>query len=168
MIAKKEGLINEIIYNNTVYNDGKNRYYPTICDLVFLLTKIIEANETTENISFNPFYVNCRLDRQIEFDGFMFYLECRDNFSEIDSRNHFSENFGKDYTEMSDDEKRIANILYPLCRKKDTERFKMLLLSYKEYLNELIPFLFTQAKAEMNLSENDMPFGYFCFEVHSN
>jgi hypothetical protein len=168
MILKKQGIINEIVYQNTVYNGGQNRYYPTISDLVFLITKIIEANETTEYIRFNPFYVNYKLDRQIEFDGFIFYLECRENFSENDLRAHLSENIGKDYGEMSDEEKRISNILYPLCRIKDTERFKELLLSYKTYLNELIPFLFNKAKTEMNLDENDMPFGFFCFEVHSN
>jgi hypothetical protein len=168
MILKKQGKINEIVYHNTVYNDGQNRYYPTINDLVFLITKIIEANDTTEYIRFNPFYVNYRLDRQIEFDGYMFYLECRENFSESDLRNHFFENIGKDYDRMSEEEKRIVNILYPLCKIKDTEKFKELLLSYKTYLNELIPFLFNKAKVEMNLGEDDIPFGFFCFEVHSN
>lgn len=168
MIQKKHGLINEIVYNNTVYNGGQNRYYPTISELDFLITKIIEANETTEYIRFNPFYVNHRLHRQIEFDGFIFYLECRESFSESDLRNHFSENIGKDYDEMSEEEERIANILYPLCKIKDTERYKELLLSYKAYLNELIPFLFNKAKIEMNLVEDDMAFGFFCFEVHSN
>lgn len=168
MIPKKQGIINEIVYQNTVYNGGCNRYYPTISDLVFLIAKIIESNDTTEYIRFNPFYVNYRLDRQIEFDEYMFYLECRDHFSESDQRKHFSENIGKDYDEMSEEENEIANILYPLCTRKDTERFKELLISYKTYLNELIPFLFNKAKTEMNLGEDDIPFGFFCFEVHSN
>jgi len=33
MIIKKQGKVNEIVYH-TVYNDGQNRYYPTINDLV--------------------------------------------------------------------------------------------------------------------------------------
>lgn len=168
MIIKKQGAINEIVYQNTVYNNGQNRYYPTISDLVFLITKIIEANDTTEYIRFDPFYINYKLDRQIEFDEFMFYLECRDNFSESDLRKHFSENIGKDYDEMSKEEKRLANILYPLCKSKDTERFKEILLTYKTYLNVLIPILFQKAKTEMNLLEDDIPFGFFCFEIHSN
>ena len=168
MVLKKQGAINEIVYNNTVYNSGQNRYYPTVSDLVFLITKIIEAKDTTEYIRFNPFYVNYRLDRQIEFDEFVFYLECRAHFSEIELQNHLSENFGKNYDEMSEEEKRIASILSPLCKTKDVERFKEHLLSYKTYLNELIPLLFNRAKIEMELGEAEIPFGFFCFEVHSN
>lgn len=168
MILKKQGLINEIVYNNTVYNCGQNRYYPTISDLDFLITKIIESNETTECIRFNPFYVNFRLNKQIEFNDFVFYLECRENFSENDLRNHLSDYIGKEYKEMSEEEKRTANILHPLCRTKDNEKFKEYLLSYKAYLNELIPFLFNIAKKEMNLNEADLAFGFFCFEVYSN
>lgn len=168
MIIKKPGKINEIVYQYTVYNSGRNRYYLTINDLVFLITKIIETNETTEYIRFNPFYVNYRLNRQVELDEYIFYMECRDNFSESDVREHHSKIIGKVYNEMSEEEKRMANILYPLCKTKDTERFKELLLSYKLYLNELIPFLFCKVKKEMNLVEDDIPFGFFCFEVHSN
>ncbi len=166
MILKKQGAINEIVYNNTVYNSGQNRYYPTVSDLVYLITKIIEAKDTTKYIRLNPFYVNFRLDRQIEFDDFMFYLECRDDFSEIELRNHYSENIGKDYDKMSEEEKRMASILY--CRMNDTERFKEHLLSYKTYLNELLPILFNIAKTEMELGEDEIAFGFFCFEVHSN
>jgi len=116
-------------------------------DLVFLIKKIVEANDTTEYLRINPFYVNYRLDRQIELDEYMFAM------------------FGKEYKEMTEEEKKI---LYPLCKTKDTERFKRLLLSYKTYLNELIPFLFNKVKTELNLTEDDIPFGFFCFEVHSN
>lgn len=168
MIIKKQGKVNEIVYQYTVYNDGQNRYYPTINDLVFLIKKIVEANDTTEYLRINPFYVNYRLDRQIELDEYMFYLECRDNFSESDIREHHSAMFGKEYKEMTEEEKKKADILYPLCKTKDTERFKRLLLSYKTYLNELIPFLFSKVKTELSLTEDDIPFGFFCFEVHSN
>jgi len=48
----------------------------------------------------------------------MFYLECRDNFSESDIREHHSAMFGKEYKEMTEEEKKIADILYPLCKQK--------------------------------------------------
>jgi len=42
MIIKKQGKVNEIVYQYTVYNDGQNRYYPTINDLVFLIKKLLK------------------------------------------------------------------------------------------------------------------------------
>lgn len=168
MILKKEGIINEIIYNNTVYNNGENRYYLTINDLDYLITNIIETNKTTQYIRFTPFYINYKLNRQIEFDEYMFYLECRAHFSEDELKNHLSECSGKNYVELSEDERIRAYTLYPLCKNNDIIKFKELLISFKVYLNELIPFLFNKVREETNLSLDDMAFGFFCFEVHSN
>jgi len=41
MLEKNNGKINEIIYNNTAYDNGKYRHYPTITDLNCILDKII-------------------------------------------------------------------------------------------------------------------------------
>ena len=72
------------------------------------------------------------------------------------------------YGEMTKEEIRMAEILYPLCKTKDVEDYKQLILTYKTFLNqELILFLFNIVKKEIKLIEDDIPFGYFCFEVHS-
>lgn len=176
MIKKKEGKINEIIYNNTIYNEGNNRFYPTIDQLVRLIDKTIEANETTEYIRIIPFYRNYKINGQMELDDYMFYLECRDNFSKDDLKNHLTEcmdtNYDvphevKRYDEMSNEEKRYAHTMYPLCQKNDIETYKEILLCYRHFLNELIPSLFKKVREEMDLSLDDLAFGYFCFEVHS-
>jgi len=39
--------------------------------------------------------------------------------------------------------------------------------SLKESLNELLPKMMEIAKSEMGLKEGHLPFGYFCFEIHS-
>lgn len=44
MIKKVKGKINEIIYNHTVYYNGKYRYFPTISDLKRILDEIINSN----------------------------------------------------------------------------------------------------------------------------
>ncbi len=58
MIKKGKGKINEIVYNNTVYNNGENIYYPTISNLKGILDEIISSNLTTEYIRITPFYIN--------------------------------------------------------------------------------------------------------------
>lgn len=176
MIEKKEGSINEIIYNNTVYNDGKNHFYPTVDQLAYIIDKIIETEDTTKFIRFIPFYVNYKVNKQMEFDEYMFYLECRESFSEDDFKNHLAECMDKNYDvphkvkkydELSDGEKKYANIMYPLCQKNDIETYKKLLLTYRNYIAELILCLFEKARKELTLSVDDLAFGYFCFEVNS-
>lgn len=167
MVLKKEGAINEVVYNHTVYNKGENRYYPTIGGLRILIKEIIETNTTTDYIRFTPFYINYRLDGQIEFDEYMLYIECRDFFTKEELERHLSVCIGKNYSEFSDEELRFAHIRYPLCKHNDVSEFKRLLLSYEEYLNELIILLFNKVREEVNLSIDDMAFGHFCFEVHS-
>lgn len=68
MIEKKSGMINEIVYNNTVYYNGKYRYYPTITDLKSMLDEIISSKSTTDYLRITPFYINELLDMQIEFE----------------------------------------------------------------------------------------------------
>lgn len=176
-MQKKEGKINEIIYYNTVYNEGNSCFYPTIDHLAHLIDKIIEANDTTKYIRFIPFYRNYKTNRQMELDDYMFYLECREYFSEDDLKSHLAECMDrsydvphevKKYDEMSDKEKRYANIMYPLCKKNDIKSYRGFLSSYKSFLDELIPILFEKAMDEMGLSLEDLAFGFFCFEVHSN
>jgi len=78
-------------------------------------------------------------------DEYMFYLECRDNFLKVILES-ITPRCSEKIQRNDRGREKIADILYPLCKTKDTERFKRLLLSYKTYLNELIPFLFNKVK----------------------
>lgn len=176
MIKRKKGLINEIIYNETVYNNNQNRFYPAILELNHLIDKIIEAKATTEYVRIIPFYINSKLNGQVEFDEYMFFIMCQDDFTEVEFKEHLTSCMDhiydiphdvEQYDDMSEEKKRDARIRYPICKNGDYETYIQYLLRYKEYLNELIPILFDKVVKKLNLSQDDMAFGYFCFEVHS-
>jgi hypothetical protein len=163
----KKGAINKLIFSNTTYFNGKYRIYPTLIALKRLIVQIIEAKNTTAYIRFTPFYSNAKHERQIEFDEYMFYLECRDQF-DIDSLSkHIADCFGKKYENLTDEEIRLGRILTPLCKNKDVIMYKELLENYMGFLDELIPKLMQLSITRMNLENDDIAFGYFCFEVHS-
>ena len=82
MIEKKDGIINEIVYDNTVYHNGEYRIYQSLPSLINVLEEIIKANVTTESLGITPFYRSACKKGQVEFDNKMFYLECRDDVSE--------------------------------------------------------------------------------------
>jgi len=88
MLNKQDGKINEIVYHNTSYYNGKYRYFPTITDLKCILDEIINANSTTNYIRITPFYINELLDMQIEFEEYIFFIECRDWFDEKIQEEH--------------------------------------------------------------------------------
>jgi len=167
LLKKKKGKINKIVYNNTAYNNGKFRHYPTITGLLYILEEIINSDSTTEFIRITPFYINERLNHQIEFEEYMFYLECRDWFDKEELKKHIKEciNVPDRQRQLNDFE--VGTILYPLCQNEDTNSFKNALEKYKEYLNELLLIMMGIAKSVLNLSEEHLPFGYFCFEIHS-
>ena len=83
----KEGVINNIIYLNTTYQDSKCRIYPTLTDLFGILREIIRTEETTGSIHITPFYINEKLDFQEELDIGVFYLECADTVTVEDKKN---------------------------------------------------------------------------------
>ena len=174
MIVKKEGKINEVIYNNTVYNESKSHCYPAIPELFYILDKIVETNATTDYIRITPFYINAKLGIQIEFENFMFYIECRKHFNDADFKTHLSECMDREYDiphtvkkydDMSDEDKRYACTMYPLCERSNIKEFQNAILAYKSYLIELIPILFEKVKKQVE--PMDYAFGYFCFEIHS-
>ncbi|OAB30170.1 hypothetical protein PMSD_20475 [Paenibacillus macquariensis subsp. defensor] len=166
-MEKKEGIVNEIIYDNTAYHNGKYRYYPTITNLKNLVRKIIESNSTTNYLRFTPFYINERVDRQIEFDDYMFYMECRNQFDDHDLKEHIGACVGREYTGMNSEEVMCGHVLYPLCKHEDVSTFKKALEAYVQFLDVLIPKLMEISRSTMALVEDDLAFGYFCFEVHS-
>ncbi|PPV11890.1 hypothetical protein AWN73_20240 [Clostridium butyricum] len=167
MIIKKEGVINDIIYNNTVYHNGEYRIYPTLSQLKNLIKEIIQSKATTECIRVTPFYNNAKLNQQIEFDEYMFYMECREHVDDKSVENHIGLCIDKKYVDMNYEEIRLGKILFPLCKNKDTETYKKSLEVYVEFLYELIPRLMEISKSKMELKDEDLAFGYFCFEVQS-
>lgn len=90
IIKRKNGAVNQIVYAYTVYCNGKHHFYLPICDLTALIHRIIQCNEITKHITFNPFYLFSKGEekRQIEFDDYMCYIECREN-ADNDIRRQF-------------------------------------------------------------------------------
>ena len=167
MLIKGSGKINEIVYNNTAYYNGKYRYYPTITGLNRLLDEIISSNSTTEYIYIRPFYRNELVDGQIQFEEYTFYIECRDWFDEEVQKKHIIENLNVPDTERPINDFRLGSILHPLCLNENVDSFKGSLEKYKETLRELLPVMMEIAKSIMKLTADHLPFGYFCFEVSS-
>lgn len=173
MIIKNKGKINEIIYEHTVYHSGKYKMYPTLSDLGVILKELIESKSTTEYVRITPFYVNDKMNEQIEFEQYMFYIECRDDFSEEELEKHLLECIDTNYDrldmhhEILPPDIQMGKILYPLCKYSDVEQFGYYLKQYHQYLDELLPKLFEIVKRDMDLKDNHLAFGYFCFEVNS-
>lgn len=155
------------MYNNTAYYNGKYRYFPTITGLNGILKEIIRSNSTTDYIRITPFYVNEQLERQIEFEEYMFYIECREWFDEEIQEKHVKECLNVEDTQRTLNDLELGAILYPLCKNNDVDSYKKALTKYKESLTEIILKMMEIAKSEMELKEGHLPFGYFCFEIHS-
>ena len=166
-MKKRRGKINEIVYDNTAYYNGKYRHYPTITELKGILEEIISCDSTTDYIRITPFYVNEELNHQIEFEEYMFYLECRDWFDETVQEKHINECLNVEDTSRTLNDLRLGAILYPLCQTNDGNSYKNALEKYKDSLREILLKMMEIAKSEMELKEEHMPFGYFCFEIHS-
>ncbi|WP_121661503.1 hypothetical protein [Metabacillus litoralis] len=146
MLNKQVGKINEIVFHNTSYYNGKYRYFPTITALKGILDEIISANSTTDYIRITPFYINELLDMQIEFEEYMFFIECRDWFDEKIQEEHIIDCLDVPDTSRTLNDFRLGSILYPLCQKEDVESFEIALEQYKESLSELLPIIWKLQK----------------------
>lgn len=165
----EENTIRQIIFNNTFYHNGRYRHYPTISGLKMLINEIIESKLTCNHISINPFYINEKQNTQAEFDKYMFYMECRDGFDEVDIVSHIDSCIWDGYVDELDGEEIVeGHVLFPLCKYGDTVTFKKGLEAYLEYLEELLPKLLAFCKRTRGISDDDLAFGYFCFEVHAD
>ena len=167
-MEKQEGIINGIIYDYLVYANGKYRDFPTITRLKRIIELISESKATTEYISIKPFYVNERIDRQIEFDDFTFYIECRDQFDDTDLKAFIESCVGKKFTEMNSEELTDAHVQYRLCKHGDIATFNDALAAYVQFLNVQLPKLLEISNGMMALLEEDLAFGFFRFEVFSD
>lgn len=180
-IKKKKGKINEYIYNKTTYENGVFRHYPTLMSLNEIITGIIEVHSTTKTLYIMPFYRNMKKNQQIEFDKYLFFMECKDSFTLEESQEFSADGYQikydemgmgdqkKSYVELSAEDQKRASILSVFNLNGDYESYAKHLRDYREFLlNEAIPEMFEQAMKEMELSQEDLAYGYFCFEIHSS
>jgi len=156
MIERKEGLVNQILYDNTVYQDGKYHFYPAVSEMFFIIEKMIESNETTKMLMFTPFY-ECD-EFMVEFEEMMFYLECRENVTPEQV-----EAFLENCWEQRDVRQRCC-----LCDIKDVETFQNALKKYVEYIKRKIPEITERIMKEYDIKTEELLCGYICFETHSD
>jgi len=163
MIERKKGIINELIYDNTVYHNGEYRMYPSLPTFVNIINMIISSNSTTRYIKFTPFYKNAKLNAQVEFEKMIMYIECTDETSCTLCHNFLLDCCDED-EEINDDI--IKRFL--LCNYQDTNKFSEFINNYILYLDFLVPQMVSILKNEYQVCDTDMMFGYFCFEIESN
>ena len=171
----KEGVIKNIIYVNTSYQDSKCRIYPTITNLFGILREIIRTEETTGSIQITPFYINEKLDFQEELDIGVFYLECADIVTVEDKQNFLRKQMYwlhpdsdyrilENYISMEDVEH--TNFL---VEKKDIAGFQDSINRYMDYLMiRGIPQMMEWLYGMTKLDVASLPYGYFCFEIVSS
>lgn len=175
MKKQKEGVINNIIYVNTSYQDSKCRIYPTITNLFRILREIIRSEETTESILITPFYINEKLDFQEELDIGVFYLKCADTVTVEDKQNFLRKQMYwlhpdsdykilENYISMEDVER--TNFL---VEKKDITGFQDSINRYMDYLMiRGIPQMMAWLYDMTILDVESLQYGYFCFEIVSS
>ena len=171
----KEGVINNIIYLNTTYQDSKCRIYPTITNLFGILREIIQTEETTESILITPFYINEKLDLQEQLDIGVFYLECADTVTVEDKQNFLRKQMY--WLHPDSDYKILENYISMedvehtnfLVEKKDIAGFQDSINRYMDYLmirgiSQMMEWLYDMTKLDVA----SLPYGYFCFEIVSS
>ncbi len=175
MIEKPSGTINELVYLHTTYYNSRYSHYPTLTDLFALLKEIIEANETTKYIHITPFYVNEKLDFQEEFDIAHFYVECQATATTEEQQNYAHEQMF--WLEPDSEYKLLEQYItledmqrsHFLVEFSDVSGFQQGIKSYMDFLMDRgIPQMMKWLYRFYKLDEETMPYGYFCFEVHSD
>lgn len=171
----KEGVIKNIIYVNTSYQDSKCRIYPTITNLFGILREIIRTEETTGSIQITPFYINEKLDFQEELDIGVFYLECADIVTVEDKQNFLRKQMY--WLHPDSDYKILENYISMedvehtnfLVEKKDIAGFQDSINRYMDYLMiRGIPQMMKRLYDMTILDVESLPYGYFCFEIVSS
>lgn len=167
MIQKQAGSINETVYNHTVFCNGKWHQYLTMNNLGLLVEEIVNAHATTKYLRFNPFYSNLKEKRQVEFDDYMFYMECKNDIDGDAEKLQLEGCLGKRIQDMEEEEIRIGRIQFPLCRYDDPDTYAIKLTTYMEFLNELIPKLRKLLIKTEGFKDEELIFGEICFEINS-
>ncbi len=165
MAKRKEGIINNIVYDNTMYINGKYCLYPCIPELVGILEKICDANETTEYIRVIPFYRNYKYDGMFELDEYMFFIGCRKYVTKEEQENYPIENIWIE--NPTEEYMNIQKKLTHLCEEGDVDTFKKIIQDFIKYLDEWIPILMKEVLKYYDLTMEEFGFGYFSFEIHS-
>ncbi|WP_175537580.1 hypothetical protein, partial [Mycobacterium tuberculosis] len=109
---------------------------------------------------------NQKIDRQIEFEDIMFYVEFHQYFDNDKLEKHIGECVGKNYELLSEDEQRLGHILFPLCNTSDINAFHNAVQNYLYFVFEVIPKMMSDKILKL-IDNEDIGFGYFCFEIHS-
>lgn len=159
--------MNRIIYNFTMLDDGKIRRYISYTELLFLVERLKKSSQTSKYIKINPFYVNGKIQRQIEFDDFMFYLEFREHINEEERMIHWSNALGTNFDDAQLSEQNRIKTSFPLCLEGDIIAFKEAIDKYMDYLEIELPHLLDKAISYLNIASDDCAFGSFCFEIQS-
>ena len=163
IIKKKEGRINNLVYEYTVYNNGANTVNISLGSFREIVGEIILTNSTTKNLHITPFYSNEYKPPNIEFDSFDFYIECKENVTKEESDNfHLECNYeGRD---MSVDLRKTSFLI----QNNDIEGYHNALNTYLSYLDELLPKMVDELFNYYDFKETDFPNGFFCFEFLSD
>lgn len=162
MIERKEGVINHIVYDNTVYHDGEYHFYLAVPQLFRVLDLIIESNQTTKSLRIIPFYRNEKLQSQIEFENMIYYIEC-DYDVTLEQKNYFLESCCED-NRIVDNE---IQTRFCLCDFNDVLTFQKSVRKYRDYLKMKIPQMTESILYEYNIKIIDLLYGYICFEIYS-
>lgn len=159
----------KFVYNNTAYYNGMCRRYPSISGLKSIIKEICNAKSTTEYIRITPFYKNSKVNGQIELDEDMFYIECRSRWvTKKDAIEHIAACIGVDKLSLTKEQIRVGKLQYPLCSFDDVDCFVQSLKNYERYLCEvLIPKRFNYIIKNYKSVQNNLAFGNFEFEIHS-
>lgn len=167
--------INHLVLNHTRLKDGHSLIYPSLTDLMVLLNHIIEMEQTTDSLSVTPFYINEKANLHEEFDFGGLYIECRDFVTAEEADNFWLDSkfwgwLGAEYNLLShyvtDDDLKKSQFL---CQKDDITRFHQIILTYQDFLMRRgIPQMMAWLYDLCGLRDEDLAYGYFCFEVYSD
>lgn len=146
--------------------NGQYHSYLSISELQLLTNHIKEVCDTPNYFKITPFYINQRIDRQIEFEDIMFYVEFMNNFDNERIEKHIGECFGENYESLNEDEKRLGHIMFPLCKTNDIISFHNVVQNYLDFLFEVIPKIMSDKIMKL-IDKEDIGFGNSCFEIHS-
>ena len=162
MIERKEGVINNIVYDYTVYHHGDYHYYLAVPQIFKILNLIVESNQTTKSLRVFPYYRNEKLQHQIEFENMIFYIKCDYNVT-FEQRQSFLKSCCEDHRDVDND----IQTRFCLCDFKDVFTYQRSIIKYCEYLKMKIPEITDFILNEYKIEGRDLLYGYICFEIYS-
>lgn len=104
-----------------------------------------------------------KINRQNEFNELMIFMECKEFVTEKEELAAVLEELNVNALMNLP----TGKVLRTMCRFDDPQKFGRSLANYRNCLTSATPQMFSITKDETLLQEEDLGFGYFCFEVHS-